>query len=40
VSGTFFYGVNAGRVLYVDAEKSFKDDLPETGEAPHGQEVK
>ena len=39
-SGTFYYGVNAGRVLYQDEEKSFKDDLPETGEAPHGLEVK
>jgi hypothetical protein len=35
-----YYGVNTDRVLYLDEEKSFKEDLPETGAAPHGQEVK
>jgi prepilin-type N-terminal cleavage/methylation domain-containing protein len=40
LSGFLFYGVNADRVLYVDGQKSFKDDLPESGAAPHGQEVK
>src|SRR5437763_5992374 len=40
VSGFYYYGVNAGRVLYVDDQKSFKDDLPEAGDAPHGLEVK
>jgi prepilin-type N-terminal cleavage/methylation domain-containing protein len=39
-TGFRFYGVNTDRVLYVDEEKSFKDDLPETGAAPHGAEVK
>lgn len=40
VSGAFYYGVNADRILYVDEQKSFKEDLPESGAAPHGQEVK
>jgi len=40
VSGTRYYGVNADRVLYLDEQKSFKDDLPETGAAPHGTELK
>ena len=39
-SGTFFYGVNADRVLVLDDQKSFQEDLPESGAAPHGQEVK
>jgi hypothetical protein len=40
VTGLYFYGVNADRVLYVDAQKSFKEDLPEKGAAPHGAELK
>jgi len=40
ISGKLYYAVNADRVLYVDEEKSFKEDLPESGAAPHGQEVK
>jgi prepilin-type N-terminal cleavage/methylation domain-containing protein len=40
VTGTFYYGVNTDRVLYLDDEKSYKDDLQETGAAPHGREVK
>lgn len=40
VSGAVFYGVNTDRVLYRDEEKSFKEDLPEKGAPPHGQEVK
>jgi hypothetical protein len=40
VTGGRFYGVNADRVLYVDEQKSFKEDLPEKGAPPHGQEVK
>ena len=39
-SGVNYYGVNADRVLYLDDQKSFKEDLPESGAAPHGQEVK
>ena len=39
-SGMLYYGVNADRVLYLDEQKSFKDDLPESGAAPHGREVK
>jgi Tfp pilus assembly protein PilE len=40
ITGTLFYGVNADRVLYVDDQKPFHDDLPESGPAPHGHEVK
>jgi prepilin-type N-terminal cleavage/methylation domain-containing protein len=40
VTGAVFYGVNADRILYRDEEKSFKEDLPEKGAAPHGQEAK
>jgi len=39
-TGNYYYGVNTDRVLYIDDQKSFKDDLPETGAAPHGREVK
>ena len=40
VTGMNYYGINADRVLYLDPEKSFKEDLPESGGAPHGTEVK
>jgi Tfp pilus assembly protein PilE len=39
-SGSHYYGINADRVLYIDDEKSFREDLPETGAAPHGRDVK
>ena len=39
-TGFYFYGVNADRVIYVDAQKTFKEDLPEKGAPPHGVEVK
>ena len=40
ITGFSFYGVNADRILYLDPQKSFKEDLPEKGAPPHGQEVK
>jgi prepilin-type N-terminal cleavage/methylation domain-containing protein len=40
VTGSLFYGVNADRILLVDEQKSFHDDLPESGPAPHGHELK
>jgi prepilin-type N-terminal cleavage/methylation domain-containing protein len=40
VSGDHFYGVNADRVLYVDEEKTFTGNLPESGAPNHGGEVK
>jgi prepilin-type N-terminal cleavage/methylation domain-containing protein len=40
ITGFYYYGVNTDRVLYSDEEKSYKDDLAETGGATHGQEVK
>jgi prepilin-type N-terminal cleavage/methylation domain-containing protein len=40
VSGHNFYGVNADRVIFTDDQKTFKEDMPETGAPPHGAEVK
>jgi prepilin-type N-terminal cleavage/methylation domain-containing protein len=40
VSGALFYGINADRVLYVDEQKSFREDLPESGAPSHGRELK
>ena len=40
ITGQYFYGVNADRVLLMDDRKSFREDLPESGSAPHGVEVK
>jgi prepilin-type N-terminal cleavage/methylation domain-containing protein len=40
VSGTYFYGVNADRILYIDEEKTFTGSLPESGAPDHGSEVK
>lgn len=40
VTGGRFFGVNADRVLYVDEEKTFTGDLPESGAPSHGAEVK
>jgi prepilin-type N-terminal cleavage/methylation domain-containing protein len=40
VSGTNFYGINSDRVLYYDPEKTFTGELPESGAAGHGLEVK
>jgi prepilin-type N-terminal cleavage/methylation domain-containing protein len=40
VSGDHFYGVNADRVLYVDEQKTFTGNLPESGAPNHGGEVK
>lgn len=40
VSGVLFYGVNADRILYKDEEKTFKEDLGESGPASHGSELR
>jgi prepilin-type N-terminal cleavage/methylation domain-containing protein len=40
VTGDRFYGVNADRVIFYDAEKTFTKDMPESGAPPHGVEVK
>jgi len=40
VTGKHFYAVNSQRVIYADDQKSFKEDMPETGAPPHGVEVK
>jgi prepilin-type N-terminal cleavage/methylation domain-containing protein len=40
VSGHFFYGVNADRILYLDEGQTFKENLGESGGAGHGTEVK
>jgi Tfp pilus assembly protein PilE len=40
VSGKYYYAINGQRVIYADQEKSFKDNMPETGAPSHGAEVK
>jgi hypothetical protein len=40
LTGNYFYGVNADRVLYLDQEKSFTGNLPESGPGGHGAEVR
>ena len=40
VSGRIFYGLNTDRVLFSDDQKTFKEDMPETGAPQHGAEVK
>jgi prepilin-type N-terminal cleavage/methylation domain-containing protein len=40
VTGSYFYGVNADRVLYQDQEKTFTGNLPESGPGGHGGEVR
>ena len=39
VTGNQYYGTNSDRVIYVDLE-SFRDNMPESGAPPHGQELK
>ena len=41
VSGFKFYGLNADRIIYADDEgQTFKENLPESGPATHGTEVR
>ena len=40
VSGRFYYGVNADRVVFTDVDKTFTGNLPETGPPQHGVELK
>jgi prepilin-type N-terminal cleavage/methylation domain-containing protein len=40
VSGQYYYGVNADRVLYVDEQATYTENLPESGAAGHGGEVR
>jgi type II secretory pathway pseudopilin PulG len=40
ISGHYFFGVNADRILYLDEERTFTGDLGESGAAGHGGEVK
>jgi prepilin-type N-terminal cleavage/methylation domain-containing protein len=39
-TGTYFYGVNADRIIYLDDKQTFTGNLPETGAPSHGAEVK
>jgi prepilin-type N-terminal cleavage/methylation domain-containing protein len=39
-TGKFFFGVNADRIVFVDEEKSFTGEMPESGNPGHGSEVK
>jgi prepilin-type N-terminal cleavage/methylation domain-containing protein len=40
LTGNYFYGVNADRILYLDQEKTFTGNLPESGPGGHGGEVR
>jgi hypothetical protein len=40
VTGGYYYGVNADRILYVDEKETFTENLPESGAAGHGSEIK
>jgi prepilin-type N-terminal cleavage/methylation domain-containing protein len=40
VTGGYYYGVNADRILYVDEKETFTENLPESGPAGHGSEIK
>jgi len=40
MSGHYFFGVNADRILYVDEERTYTGDLGESGAPGHGGEVK
>ena len=40
VTGVNFYGLNADRIIYVDEQQSFKENLPASGAPPHGGEIK
>ncbi len=40
VTGVYFYGVNADRVIYLDDQQTYTGNLPESGAAGHGGEVK
>jgi prepilin-type N-terminal cleavage/methylation domain-containing protein len=40
VTGMHFYGVNADRIIYADEEQTYTGNLPATGPAGHGSEVK
>ena len=39
-TGGYFYGVNADRILYVDQQETYAGNLPESGPAGHGAEVR
>jgi type IV pilus assembly protein PilA len=40
ITGGYFYGVNADRILYVDEQETYKGNLPESGAVGHGGEVR
>jgi prepilin-type N-terminal cleavage/methylation domain-containing protein len=40
VTGNYYYGVNADRILYLDEQETYVENLPESGPAGHGGEVK
>jgi prepilin-type N-terminal cleavage/methylation domain-containing protein len=40
VTGNYYYGVNADRILYIDQEATFTGNLAESGAAGHGREIK
>jgi prepilin-type N-terminal cleavage/methylation domain-containing protein len=40
ITGGYFYGVNADRILYADEQETYTGKLPESGPAGHGAEVR
>jgi len=40
ITGSYYYGVNADRILYVDEQGTYTENLPESGAAGHGAEVR
>jgi prepilin-type N-terminal cleavage/methylation domain-containing protein len=40
ITGRVFFAVNADRIIFVDEEKSFTGNMPETGAPEHGVELK
>ena len=40
VTGGYYFGVNADRILYRDEQETFAGNLPETGPAGHGTEIR
>jgi prepilin-type N-terminal cleavage/methylation domain-containing protein len=39
-TGTYYYGLNADRIIYQDEKQTFTGNLPESGAPSHGGEVK
>ena len=40
LTGRVFYGANGDRVIFIDQEKTFTGNMPETGAPQHGVELR